>query len=252
MGEIRSEEELFRMYPDVFKFALYSEDEYQEEFGEFPPQITSYGIQCGKGWYKLVKQAADILSDHHLREDTEQEEDNRNEAPKMIQVKEKFGRLRIYTTGSDLTPFNQLQMIENLSEDVCEYCGQTRGVQQVPLDGIRLKSVCRDCHIEEEDISSLQLVEFDHECFNCGEKVRVQYPNPLGNSTKGGDWGLFAPYLNEIEESSLKRIYSETQNNWVWGNQCGSCSAYIGNYYVREAYKNSPENTEKICSIQLE
>ena len=80
----------------------------------------------GDGWAELVDRAYDGLGD-----------------AEVMQVKEKFGALRIY--GYDLTKeqIDMLLDVEDASMHVCELCGEPGELTNIR--GIWLKTRCAEC-----------------------------------------------------------------------------------------------------------
>jgi len=95
-------------YPDVFK-----------------QRMASFG--CGEGWRGLVDRLVQKAFDENFC---------------ILQVKEKFGLLRIYVTlyTEELSAF--IQDLENESSKICEECGSTDGVTTM---GDWLKTYCKKC-----------------------------------------------------------------------------------------------------------
>jgi len=88
----------------------------------------------GDGWRPLVQQTIDRL--RAVMPDI-----------KIVQVKEKFGGLRIYT--DIYTPAIQQIIIEAEAEatKVCEYCGSRCDVDT--RGGGWIKTLCADCHKQD-------------------------------------------------------------------------------------------------------
>jgi hypothetical protein len=106
-------------------------------------QLTGYSRDeakqtVGKGWASLLDELFDVL-------------DAMQAPPKIIQVKEKWGGLRIYDSGvylfdndSPSPEFERvLRAIERKSFTICETCGQ----QGVLRRGNWMKTLC-DVHAE--------------------------------------------------------------------------------------------------------
>jgi hypothetical protein len=132
-------EELKTKYPELF-----SE-------GEMEP-INLFGIECDEGWVDIIrntcshlysgykqaknsyeywrKQAAEP-SDKYKPEEIEEHLDKHlarlslaeSNIPKIEQIKEKFGALRIYTSTYNDYARGVLDMAESMSENICEVCG---------------------------------------------------------------------------------------------------------------------------------
>ncbi len=79
--------------------------------------LMSFGFDCGSGWFKILAKCLDQL--RVLRES--------GLAPNLmlVQVKEKFGTLRIYLSGYDQHQIVDavVSRAERLSSFTCEDCG---------------------------------------------------------------------------------------------------------------------------------
>jgi len=98
------------------------------EFKERVRMITRENAKkyVGKGWYKLIDDVYDFLPSNSL----------------ILQVKEKFGGLRIYGYGLSHLEFNFLDDIEEKSLTTCEKCGNS-GVTSF-VNGW-WKTLCSEC-----------------------------------------------------------------------------------------------------------
>jgi hypothetical protein len=85
-----------------------------------------FGCECGDGWY-------DILRDLCLKiKDTD---------TKFVQIKEKFGTLRVYVWNATDEVYAEIDKAEALSAKTCEQCGApgvTRG-------GGWIQTLCDTC-----------------------------------------------------------------------------------------------------------
>lgn len=79
-----------------------------------PTFITTWGFECGDGWYDLL----DVLC-FNLQYAT------KNGAPQVVarQVKEKFGGLRFYADGANDEQAAMIQVAASMSARLCEVCG---------------------------------------------------------------------------------------------------------------------------------
>lgn len=81
-----------------------------------------WGFECGDGWFWLLDNLCKALQSHV---------DNCHPQPPQIvaeQVKEKYGTLRFYVSGGDLTHSGMIDFAERLSGEICEECGSTKNV----------------------------------------------------------------------------------------------------------------------------
>jgi len=101
------QERLFKKYPKLFRQV------------NLPPSQTCmcWGIECGKGWFPIIEALCEWLDWNIKHNDYPQVE--------FIQIKEKFGGLRIYYTivGKELSEkeFNRRKKIKNKYKDYKTY-----------------------------------------------------------------------------------------------------------------------------------
>lgn len=97
--------------------------------------LEKYGIQwqisanCGDGWVPLIDQLFQDLID--LGWDKS-----------LIQLKEKFGCLRVYIGVGTQEQFDRIHQAENQSAEICENCGKP-GIQT--KKNWWIKTLCPDC-----------------------------------------------------------------------------------------------------------
>lgn len=105
------------------------------------PQETCmcWGIETGDGWFELIYNLSKDIS-------------NISKNIEAVQVKEKFGGLRFYWSGKNLTNEQtnkideQVNEAEEKSYKICEKCGSTDNVTQT--DGW-IVSLCPKCMKEK-------------------------------------------------------------------------------------------------------
>jgi hypothetical protein len=93
-----------------------------------------WGFQCGDGWYTLIDSLCRLIQYHC--------DDSKCTQLEATTVKEKFGGLRFYVTGGDAVTEAYIRFAEFLSNDVCETCGTTAGVEQT--EGW-IYTMCKPC-----------------------------------------------------------------------------------------------------------
>lgn len=98
---------------------------------ETPQDPMFFGIECGDGWYYILD---DLF--------TKIEHADLPEWFCLIQVKEKFGALRVYTSTSTEEIDNLIDAYEELSTRVCESCGGPAMVESV---GGWYATLCNEC-----------------------------------------------------------------------------------------------------------
>lgn len=96
-----------------------------------------FGIECGKGWNKLIIPILDYIDLYNSGHDDKIE---------IFQIKEKFGGLRIYTSFSTPELDQLIDDAEEQSFKTCEYCGSTENVSQTTG---WIKTLCRKCMREK-------------------------------------------------------------------------------------------------------
>ena len=93
---------------------------YPELFGEPPfdmmKTLIGFGFECGYGWYPILEELFEKMHRYVTENDLN---------VKVVQVKEKFGGLRVYCHGhDDKTIRDMIREAENKAEVTCETCGK--------------------------------------------------------------------------------------------------------------------------------
>ena len=96
--------QLYKKYPELFGQVFYT----IERSG------MGFGFQCGDGWYGILTIVCNLLSNHSLQSGLD---------IKFVQVKEKYGGLRIYIQNSDKYTDGVCEFAEEMSYHICELCG---------------------------------------------------------------------------------------------------------------------------------
>lgn len=127
------EQQLIDSYPMLYEFSHLPTDDVPNP----TPPIVFDGFACGDGWYRIVDCLSDFL------------ESTINEHPKRptihaTQVKQKWGRLRMYTDPMPDIAFGAIHMAEGFSSHMCESCGTVAEVDIQETDGWRA-ALCQDC-----------------------------------------------------------------------------------------------------------
>ena len=79
-------------------------------------EVTSEFYECGTGWHHIINEALDVIRDCADRVPEYQDLE-------VLQVKEKFGGLRIYLSYHDDYLDGVIHLAGNLCETTCENCG---------------------------------------------------------------------------------------------------------------------------------
>lgn len=111
---------------------------YPAIFGEDPASSNRpmhWGVECGDGWYSLLDTLCNdiqvYIDNEHVPQVT------------FIQVKEKFGELRIHYTLVDNYVADLVEEVRRKSKLTCEYCGAAGKHQKTPSGWV--KTLCSDC-----------------------------------------------------------------------------------------------------------
>lgn len=88
---------------------------FQDRYASLRDSCIAFGIECGPGWYMIL----DVL----FEKITQYCETEHFPSPKALQIKEKFGNLRVYLDVT--TPYfdGLISMSECLTDTICEVCG---------------------------------------------------------------------------------------------------------------------------------
>lgn len=134
---------LFKKYPKIL---------YIKELAQYP--IDQRGIECDDGWFSLINKTCEEIqylidrsNDHKLprwKQIIGFSDSHIINQVRFVQVKEKFGRLRIYYTPANDRITDILNFAENLSSGICEIYGTSVDITQNEKGWIR--SLCESCH----------------------------------------------------------------------------------------------------------
>jgi streptogramin lyase len=120
------QEKLFQKYPKLFK---------QKDLS-LKESCMPRGIEIeGDGWYWLLDKLCECIQ---LCIDR-----NRLEQIEFEQVKEKLGRLCIYTNYENKTIDGMIWFADHLSCSICEHCGSNEG--NITQTAGPLKTLCVKC-----------------------------------------------------------------------------------------------------------
>ncbi len=118
-------------------------DRYPSLFAPVESGAIAYGFTCDRGWLPLLDR---LFSDL----DVIRQEDDLTDL-KVIQVKEKFGGLRVYVRDGNVRVKERIWEAEDEAYATCETCGgSTPGTTRYP----RLSHQCL-CHVPEEEKAGL-------------------------------------------------------------------------------------------------
>ena len=106
--------------------------------------LMGFGCACGDGWYEIIYETCELLE--QLKADIE-----------FVQIKEKFGTLRMYirygeeecTDLKRMVVHHIIQTGEEESYYICEMCGSRRKVS-LRTPGFWMKVLCDSCYKKRE------------------------------------------------------------------------------------------------------
>lgn len=133
------ESKLFKKYPKIFRQK------------DLPMNQTCmcWGISTGDGWYNIINILCNLLQFDIDHNDYKQVE--------FTQVKEKFGTLRIHTSGADKTQQAYIRFTEHLSGLICESCGSMTDI--IRTTGW-ISTICKKCLFKHEIKQYLNNIKF--------------------------------------------------------------------------------------------
>jgi len=128
--DIELQKKLFEKYPKIFR---------QKDLS-MQQTCMCWGIECGNGWYWLLDKLCDYIQSMI--------DNNPSTWPQIeaTQVKEKYGGLCFYYDGGNSCVDGAIMLAENLSYNICEFCGSTVDVSQSNKGWI--VTLCKPCHLE--------------------------------------------------------------------------------------------------------
>jgi len=88
---------------------------FQDRYASARDSCMAFGIECGPGWYPIL----DVLFERI----TQYCEEVRFPSPKALQIKEKFGNLRVYMDVTSPYIDGLIWMAESITDSTCEVCG---------------------------------------------------------------------------------------------------------------------------------
>jgi hypothetical protein len=106
---------------------------------KYPTLLKNIYIECGEGWKEIIENTCDQILTHEafLKNsgipvvDFEDEvmRDDDYCSVRIVQIKQKFGGLRIYYDGGDKIIQDIVREAETKALTTCEYCGSKENVK---------------------------------------------------------------------------------------------------------------------------
>lgn len=104
--------------------------------------LMSFGCECDDGWFDILYSLCVVIQQHIENGHWQYDEPYR-----FMQIKEKYGTLRVYDSGFDDFIAGAIRVAETMSYVTCESCGAP-GKLCCATGGYWLKTLCRQ-HMEE-------------------------------------------------------------------------------------------------------
>ena len=101
--------------------------------------------ECGDGWIPLIEEAKTIIAKYNQKL---KEEYLDTEPLEFIQIKEKWGGLRIYLNYYVQEIADKIHELESKSLYICEHCGTNKNVKRDWTHGW-IMTLCDKCREEE-------------------------------------------------------------------------------------------------------
>lgn len=102
--------------------------------------LNKEGMACGNGWFNLIyKLSRDIET---IAKQLSADGSDENKLPKVIQVKQKFGGLRLYMVNQTRVISALIEEAQKASFEICETCGQPG---KAFSDDGWFRTVCESC-----------------------------------------------------------------------------------------------------------
>lgn len=119
-------------------------------------QFKHFGFECGGGWFRLILWLSRYLQDYIDQQNVYAKKYPDQYLPveqiKVLQVKEKFGTLRYYTSGGNERTKTVISFVEYISGFVCEFTGKTENI------GINKKGWIKTQHVDG-DFDSFKMID---------------------------------------------------------------------------------------------
>lgn len=186
--------------------------------------IELLGLEIGKGWFPLVKPIIDRVQDLN---------ENGSDV-KILQIKEKWGVLRIYLLSAPEELLKQAHDAEEKSTRICEECGGP--ATQTEVNGW-IYTRCSDCleKLRRHNLSNQRLL-WKCSCLTCARftnyhsdllcgDINTSIPKEV-DILKGCDkWieGNTNWYLIPSEDGFIKKVLTKEEENEIYNEfVCGN------------------------------
>lgn len=121
---------------------------YRDRHRDWRDTPMGFGIECGEGWFQLLRELSGKLEALIEKLPAEIRSDYR-----AAQVKEKLGALTVHMTGATAEMMDAIHAAREASEHVCEMCGASGSLRTIGAFQW-LKTLC-DAHYQEREARSI-------------------------------------------------------------------------------------------------
>lgn len=166
------EKALVKKYPKIFK----------DYGGDITKTCMGWGMSCGNGWFLLIDKLCSKLSDQAV----------------AMQVKEKFGGLRFYLSGTEKDHEVEYEH-ESKSFKICESCGEPA---ELNVESGWRRTICDDCDKKRNLASKIREGHYSY-CFPDPGKIAVLdhiEEKTIFEGTFSEFMELMSPQLNLLED----------------------------------------------------
>lgn len=99
--------------------------------------LLAFGFMCGVGWHPLIFEMMDEIQDIVDRDNLDDFE--------ITEIKEKYGKLRVYTTHYIEEIATIIRKYEDRSSRICELCGKRGRARNINK---WITTICDECYTE--------------------------------------------------------------------------------------------------------
>lgn len=124
---------LVEKYPKIFI----------NRYGDMKKTAMCWGFEHNDGWFWLLDQLCESIQEYIDTNNKYREKDKQISQVVATQVKEKYGTLNFYFTGGDDYINGMIRMSENMSSNICEFCGST---EEIGTTQGWVYTICKNCY----------------------------------------------------------------------------------------------------------
>ena len=132
----KREKEIMKKFKHLFKYK-----------DDLKKSLMQFGFECDSGWYDLIERTLERIS--------KIVKEKKMDGFYIVQIKEKFGLLRIYYEVENEYKVEDLNKIDDIiqnaikeSANTCELCGATENVHRWICSSFWIKTLCDKCASE--------------------------------------------------------------------------------------------------------